>query len=506
MTLSDLSTLDRAICGEIWASDAAARTLERLCQECNGRFAGSDDYRRAAEMVAGWWREIGLSDVRLERFPFTAWERGRASLSLTAPAARAYPCLALPYAPACDLEAEALDLGFGLEADVNRAGDAIRGKIALVKNGGPAGGRPEHRLQKYARVKAAGAAAFLFVDDQPGMLPPTGSLVFIQDGPLDQALPSAGIPFEAGQDLARWAKTGAPLRLRLRLENRLWRAESWNVVGELNRTHPEPVEGQPSASAGSATVESSAPASTHPEPVEGQPGAPTRPDGQSATGDAPAFVVSGHLDGHDIAQGAIDNASGIVAMTEIARALAPIRTQLQHDIRFIAFGAEELGMLGSYAYVGQHLAELDALRFVFNLDCVGTGNRVGFGLQDCGELAPVFREMAAALATDLDVGEYLVPFSDQFPFTVQGIPSAFIHTSGDKGPRGWGHTAADTLDKVSVQAIRLAAAAVARMIARVATDASPWPGRRRTPDEVKATLQAQGTEPLLRAEEQWPFK
>jgi Iap family predicted aminopeptidase len=460
MNSNDLLTLDRAICGAIWASDAAARHLEQLCQECNGRFAGSADYRRAAGMVAGWWREIGLADVRLEPFPFTAWERGRASLSLTAPAARGYPCLALPYAPACNLEAEAIDLGYGLEADVNRAGDAIRGKIALVKNGGPAGTRPEHRLQKYARVKAAGAAAFLFVDDQPGMLPPTGSLVFVQDGPLDQALPSAGIPCEAGQDLARWAKAGASLRLRLQLENRLWRSESWNVMGEL-----------------------------------------TRP----STGSGPEIIVSGHLDGHDIAQGAIDNASGIVALTEVARSLIAHRDQIRHVVRFVAFGAEELGMLGSYAYVQQHLAELDALRFVFDLDCVGAGNRVGFSLQDCGELAPLFQQMGQELATDLDVGESLAPFSDQFPFTVQGIPSAFIHTSGEKGPRGWGHTAADTLDKVSVQAIRLAAAAVARLVLRVAADAVPWPGRRRTPDEVKATLQAQGTEPLLRAEGQWPF-
>ncbi len=496
----DLPSLDRAICGEIWASDAAARTLEQLCQECNGRFAGSADYRRAAEMVAGWWRAIGLSDVRLEPFPFTAWERGDASLSLTSPSARSYPCLALPYAPACDLEAEAIDLGFGLEADVNRAGDVIRGKIVLVKNGGPAGGRPEHRLQKYARVKAAGAAAFLFVDDQPGMLPPTGSLVFIQDGPLDQALPSAGIPYEVGLDLARWATAGAPLRLRLRLDNRLWRAESWNVVGELSGTgaerRPELAEGPAEAPTRPST--SSRPGDTTlAEPVE----ASTRPSANSA----PEFVVGGHLDGHDIAQGAIDNASGIVAIAEIARALAPLRGQLQHNVRFIAFGAEELGMLGSYAYVQQHLAELDRLRFVFNLDCVGTGNRVGFGLQDCGELADLFRPMSQELAADLDVGEYLVPFSDQFPFTVQGIPSAFIHTSGDKGPRGWGHTAADTLDKVSVQAVRLAAATVARMILRVAADPSPWPGRHRTPDEVKATLQAQGTEPLLRAEGQWPF-
>lgn len=464
MTANDFALLDRAICGEIWASDTAARCLERLCQECNGRFAGSDDYRRAAEMVAGWWRDGGLHDVRLEPFPFTAWARGRAELSLIAPAERHYPCLALPYAPTCDLEAEAIDLGFGLEADVQRAGAALRGKIALVKNGGPAGTRPEHRLQKYARVKAAGAAAFVFVDDQPGMLPPTGSLVFVQDGALDQALPGIGIPYEVGLDLARWAATAGPLRLRLRLENRLWRSESWNVVGEL---------------AGSST-------------------------GQGGGGTAPAFIVGGHLDGHDIAQGAIDNASGIAALTAIARALVPLRGQLRHAVRFVAFGAEELGMLGSYAYVQQHLAELDALRFVFNLDCVGTGNRVGFGLQDCSELAPFFRQMADELATDLDVGEYLVPFSDQFPFTVQGIPSAFIHTSGDKGPRGWGHTAADTLDKVSVQAIRLAAAAVARLMIRAAA-ADPWPGRRRTPDEVKAMLQAQGAEPLLRAEEQWPF-
>jgi Zn-dependent M28 family amino/carboxypeptidase len=349
-----------------------------------------------------------------------------------------------------------------LDADVKRGGSAIRGKLALVKNGGPMGGRPEHRLQKYARVKEAGAAAFLFVDDQPGMLPPTGSLVFVQDGPLDQALPSVGIPYEAGQELARWARNDAVLRLRLRLDNRLWRAESWNVAGELPGQAP----------------------------------------------DAPFIVVGGHLDGHDIAQGAIDNASGVVAITEIARALAALGAgapPFAHTIRFLAFGAEELGMLGSHAYVEQHLAELDRLRFVFNLDCVGTGHRVGFGLQDCGELAPYFREMGQALAADLDVGEYLVPFSDQFPFTLRGLPSAFIHTAGDRGVRGWGHTSADTLDKVSVQAIRLAAATVARMVLRVAVDEDAWPGRRRTPDEVKATLQAQGAEPLMRAQQNWPF-
>ncbi len=475
MNPNDLSASDRAICGEIWASSAAARCLEQLCQECNGRFAGSDDYRRAADMVAAWWRGAGLSDVRLEPFPFTAWARDSASLTLTMPATRSYPCLALPYAPSCDLEAEVIDLGCGTEAEVARAGEALHGKIALVQSGSPPGGRPEHRLQKYARVKAAGAAAFLFADDQPGMLPPTGSLVFVPTEPLDQALPAVGIPHEVGIELARWIRSATAVRLHLRLENRLWHSTSWNVVGEL----------APSAG-------------------------PTRQAGEADTNQVhgPEFIVAGHLDGHDIAQGAIDNASGIVAITEIARVLAPLSLntpQLSRPIRFVAFGAEELGMLGSYAYVEQHRAELDALRFVFNLDCVGSGQRVALALQDCGELAPLFRQFAADLTADLEIGETLVPFSDQFPFTMQGIPAAFIHTIGDRGPRGWAHTAADTLDKVSVQAIRLAAAAVARLVIRVAGADGAWPARRRTPDEVKATLIAQGTEPLLRAEGRWPF-
>ncbi len=475
MNLNDLSAYDRALCGAIWADDDAPRRLEQLCQACNGRFAGSEDYRRAAEMVAAWWRNIGLANVRLEPFPLTAWARGSASLTLTAPATRSYPCLALPYAPSCDLVAEAIDLGFGTEAEIARAGEAIRGKIAVVQSGSPPGARPEHRLQKYARVKAAGAAAFLFTDDQPGMLPPTGSLVFVPTGPLDQALPSVGIPHEVGLDLARWIRATAAVRLHLRLENRLWRSESWNVVGEL-----------------------AGPAGPDRQTEETDP----------AAQNGAAFIIAGHLDGHDIAQGAIDNASGIVAITEIARVLAAVpmdRRAFARPIRFIAFGAEELGMLGSYAYVEQHRAELTALRFVFNLDCVGSGQRVALALQDCSELASLFRQLAAGLATDLDISEALVPFSDQFPFTMQGIPSAFIHTTGDRGPRGWAHTAADTLDKVNVQAIRLAAAAVARLVIRLASDEVSWPGRRRTPEEVKATLQAQGFEPLLRAEEQWPF-
>lgn len=453
-----LLALDRALCGDIWAGDAAARLLETLCVDYGGRFAGSADYRGAAEALAGQWRAAGLADVHLEEFPIIGWERGESALTMTAPATRALPCIALPPAPACDIEAEALDLGYGLDPDFAAAGDAVKGKIVLVRAGAPPGQRPSHRLEKYIRAQQAGAAAFLFFDGEPGMLAATGSLHSDPDGPFETLLPGAGLAYEIGLELTRWLSRG-PVTLRLRMTNRARRDVSWNVVGDLR--------------------------------------------GASAAGSGPQVLVCGHLDGHDIAQGAIDNASGVVAVSEVARALAGQADALGGSVRFVAYGAEELGMIGSYAYAASHRAELDDLRFIFNLDCVGTSGPLGLYLQNCSELTPIFRRLGQEMGGDYSVQEALIPFSDQFPFTLEGVPSAFIATGGG-GPRGWGHTAADTLDKVDVRAIRNAAAVVARLVVRVAGDRA-WPGRRRTPDETRAALQAQGVEAQLRLLGAWPF-
>jgi Zn-dependent M28 family amino/carboxypeptidase len=295
------------------------------------------------------------------------------------------------------------------------------------------------------------------------MLAPTGSLPFDLSGPLDQDLPGAGIPYEAAVELGRWLGRG-PVKLRLRLENRLRHAVSWNVVGELPGRDPA----------------------------------------------APLTLISGHLDGHDISQAAIDNASGIVALSEAARALAAHAPMLDGTVRFVAFGAEEFGMWGSYAYAANHRNELDRVRFVYNLDCVGTSGQLALCLQNCAELAPYFRELGVQTGADFGVNEMLVPFSDQFPFTLEGVPSAFIATGGSGTGRGWGHTSADTLDKVDLRAIRNAAATVARLVVRTSGDVhtsgeAGWPAQRRTPDETRDALKAQGVEPQLRLLGAWPF-
>lgn len=62
-----------------------------------------------------------------------------------------------------------------------------------------------------------------------------------------------------------------------------------------------------------------------------------------------AVLVTAHMDSVTLAPGANDNASGCAAMLEIARSMKGL--DIDKEVRFIAFGSEEAGLLGSQAYV-----------------------------------------------------------------------------------------------------------------------------------------------------------
>ena len=72
---------------------------------------------------------------------------------------------------------------------------------------------------------------------------------------------------------------------------------------------------------------------------------------------------------HLICNGAIDNASGVAALTEIARRLAK-PPPLDRDVYFLATTAEELGLLGAEAFAENPPLPLKNIVAAFNLDCV----------------------------------------------------------------------------------------------------------------------------------------
>lgn len=81
-------------------------------------------------------------------------------------------------------------------------------------------------------------------------------------------------------------------------------------------------------------------------------------------------IVTAHMDSK-VGPGADDNASGVGVLLELASHIQDVGPSGLPDLRFVVFGAEELGVLGSRVYLLEHQAELRSCRFVFNMDGVG---------------------------------------------------------------------------------------------------------------------------------------
>jgi aminopeptidase YwaD len=141
-----------------------------------------------------------------------------------------------------------------------------------------------------------------------------------------------------------------------------------------------------------------------------------------------AVVVSAHFDSVWHGPGAIDNATGIEALLRVARRLADRRHP--RSVLFCAFAAEEIGLLGArhFVYEAGISGELERIRGVVNLDCVGRGRR----LELLGRPAEL-RTRAEELARDLGLAEryrvhveYTKAGLDSVPFTEEGVPALSI--------------------------------------------------------------------------------
>ncbi len=82
-----------------------------------------------------------------------------------------------------------------------------------------------------------------------------------------------------------------------------------------------------------------------------------------------ALVKSDPEDGDDIYNGANDDATGVAAMMELAKYYAKTKANY-YTILFVAFSAEELGMLGSKHFVDQ-MDDAKQIKVVINLEMLG---------------------------------------------------------------------------------------------------------------------------------------
>ncbi|MGK3968189.1 M20/M25/M40 family metallo-hydrolase [Sorangium sp. So ce118] len=168
---------------------------------------------------------------------------------------------------------------------------------------------------------------------------------------------------------------------------------------------------------------------------------------------------------HAVHPGADDNASGTAMLLEVARRLTALPARPDRNVLFIAFGAEELGTIGSRHFVDHPPAALAGMKPVvamINADMVGRMREDKLlvdGLGTSPAWKPIVDDAARGLGFALQYGAEGFGASDHTSFTASRVPVAFLFT----GVHEDYHRPSDTADKINAAGVSRCAVLTARM-------------------------------------------
>ncbi|HXY01743.1 MAG TPA: M28 family peptidase [Candidatus Limnocylindrales bacterium] len=168
--------------------------------------------------------------------------------------------------------------------------------------------------------------------------------------------------------------------------------------------------------------------------------------------------------------GADDNASGTAGVLELARVLAPLKGQLQRGILFMSFAGEELGLLGSAAWVKQPTKPLDKAVAMLNMDMIGRikDNKVYVGGVGTGStLQKVLDQARGDSPFKFEISQGGYSSSDHTSFVAKKIPVLFFFS----GLHSDYHKPSDTWEKIDSNS----AAGLLNIVARVTVELASEP-------------------------------
>jgi Peptidase family M28 len=150
------------------------------------------------------------------------------------------------------------------------------------------------------------------------------------------------------------------------------------------------------------------------------------------------FGVCGAPPAEDrICNGAIDNASGLAGLTEVARRLAR-GPQMDRDVYFVATTAEELGLLGAHAFAENPPLPPAQIVAAFNIDSIAVAPRgtplaiVGRGMTGLdGEIEKVARAERMTILPG-DAANEFVKRQDGWALLQHDIPAVMVTTAYGK--------------------------------------------------------------------------
>jgi aminopeptidase YwaD len=465
------------------ATDIPTARIERLSQDVRilagerwqGRRSGTPGADAAAAWIADEFRELGLAPGAaggyLQRFSYIEGARLGRGNRLTVANERYRPgrdFRPLAFSSSEAAEGEVVFAGYGISAPNlgydDYAGVEVRGRVVLVLRYAPRSG-PAPALSRYAslRRKAAearrrGAAGLLVATGWRGPARRDDLVPFRIDASLrDAGLPVVSVKRPIGEAL--FYGSGRSLR-------------------EAERAIEE--QGSPSSQQLAMRVE----LVTDLEPL--------RAATQNVIGVVPGrdprenVVVGAHydhlgnggagsLDGVEAPHlGADDNASGTAGLLELARSLVSRPGGLRRNVIFIAFGAEELGLLGSTHFVENPTVPMESVVAMANLDMIGRLESGPLGIHGVGT-SPIWPTLVeeAARGLDLKIRLHDDGFgpSDHASFLAAERPVLFFFT----GLHSDYHRTGDTPDKIDTVGLARIVSLAERVVERLAMDAEPVP-------------------------------
>lgn len=195
-----------------------------------------------------------------------------------------------------------------------------------------------------------------------------------------------------------------------------------------------------------------------------------------------SIVLTAHFDSVPVGTGSWDNATGVTALLGIFRHFAAHPTR--RTLRFLWCGSEELGLLGSKAYVEQKKELLEKIVFCFNFDMCGTAlgaNKISVtGEKELQTFVEQYCKMTGYSA-EIGVG---VHSSDSAPFCDNEIPA--LGLSRETGTAEL-HTIHDLVPTLSEKAMRKNVEFAIRIIGDVA-NAAVIPVKRSMPEDRRKEL------------------
>jgi aminopeptidase YwaD len=463
-----------------------------------GRRTGTAAAEKAAEYIARQFRSYDLKSAPeagfLQSFNFVSGVRlggGNIFQIKTAGSSRRLKLtedfMPLAFSSSVRASGPVVFAGFGIGASElqydNYSGLDVAGKIVMVLRGSPEGDNPHGRFSAYTqpgmeiqtktlKAREKGARGIIIISDEEIFSEDRLSRLRHDLNFLDAGIPAVVVSRQAAQAILssgasltelqnRARQTAAPselsnVEIEFQTDVVKINGKGVNVVGILQGSDPQlsseyVVIGAHYDHLGLGGSESLA----------------SKPEGQ-------------------IHHGADDNASGTSALLELARVMSADRLKVKRSIIFIAFSGEELGLLGSAAYVKSPAAPLKSTVAMLNMDMVGRLRKGSLFVGGVGT-SPAWKPLLERLNSktgstssspagngsgnrfQLGMGQDGFGPSDHQSFYVKDMPVLFFFT----GTHDDYHKPSDTADKINSEGVR----EIAEFVREIASEVANEPAR-----------------------------